>query len=81
MLQVYTLGVCIGRMLWACALGVGVGRVFWAYVLGVCFGRLIWGYVLGVSFGRMDFPEETRSKVLNRQSQSGLELIVMGDCF
>ena len=79
-------------MLWAYALGVCFGHMFWADVLGVCFGRLLsvygfradvfgsitlgtwfWVYV----FGRIDFAEETRSKVLNRQSQSVQKLIVM----
>ena len=47
------MGICFGRMLWACVLGMCFGRLFWAYVLGVCFGRMLWAYALGVYFERM----------------------------
>jgi len=39
----------------------------------ITLGTWFWAYV----FGRMDFAEETRSRGLNRQSQSVLKLIVM----
>jgi len=39
----------------------------------ITLGTWFWAYV----FGHMDFAEETRSKGLNRQSQSVLKLIVM----
>jgi len=47
------LGICFGRVFWACVLGVCFGRLFWACVLGVCFGRVFGAYVLGVCFGSL----------------------------
>jgi len=47
------LGVCFGRVFWACVLGVCFGRVFWAYALGVCFGCMLWAYALSVCFKYM----------------------------
>jgi len=92
MLWEYALSVCFGRMLWVCVLGVCFGGMFWTYVLGECFGHmlLVYGFrahafgciTLGTGFGasvfeHMDFADESRSKVLNRQSQSVLRLMVM----
>ena len=78
------LGVCFRRVFW----GVCFGHMLWAYALSVCFGCMALEHMaLGASlfctwfwvyvFRRMDFAEETRSKGLNRQSQSVLKVIVI----